>query len=891
MRSLLFLFTFITAWFTVSAQENCLYQSDAFRIYHDRIEQGDFKAIVVSPFEMRSNYRSKDADRFSPDITFKFSINSRDNEMACGQDHQVTLQPQNGRCITAIRFGKQVVNKIAVSDDMNLPPNTVWTIQLDMREVFDSFKERGYYTFYNGEKLDQGDFKGVYVAGNAAPLMWDFSNLHNRPELQLKDPDGDGIFETTLIMNAKGSEKRTAAQWKKLNNTSAYPQYSSDYPVSDAIYNLGLDEMINAVEPDSTFRTGKEWAGVWTRDISYSIILSMAYLQPKVAVNSLMHKVKNKRIIQDTGTGGAWPVSTDRMIWAVAAWEVYKATGDQGWLEEAFAIIRQSVEDDMQNIYDPETGLVKGESSFLDWREQTYPRWMQPADIFESECLSTNAIHYQANVILAKMAQALNHHEVAKKHLEVAETIKAGINHYLWLPDKGYYAQFRYGRGFKSVSPRSDALGEALCVIFGIADAKRAEQIVASTPVSAYGIPCISPQIPTIPPYHNNAVWPFVQTFWMWAAASVNNEKSVMESLSSIYRPAAMFLTNKENFVAETGDFSGTQINSDNMLWSLSGNISLVHKVLFGIRHLENKLTFSPFVPEVMKGKRKLTNFTYRNAILDIELYGYGNKIVSFELNGKKITLPEIPATLSGRHTIKIELEGQKFAHSVTNRKPVIFSLPAPEVKYENQELSWIAVDQSAGYKILINGAVSETTTQTSIEVEPGSYSEYQVIAFDKNRTESFASEPVEVALDHFVQIIHAENVAAKSGAPYKGFSGDGFIEVSKTVNQEVRFPLQVEADAMYMVDFRYANGNGPVNTENKCAVRTLLADGKPVNSVVFPQRGKGEWSNWGFSNSLKIQLTKGAHVISITLQDANENMNGDTNQAMIDYLRIQRMK
>ena len=34
------------------------------------------------------------------------------------------------------------------------------------------------------------------------------------------------------------------------------------------------------------------------------------------------------RIIQDTGTGGSWPCSSDRVIWAVAAWRVYLATGD-----------------------------------------------------------------------------------------------------------------------------------------------------------------------------------------------------------------------------------------------------------------------------------------------------------------------------------------------------------------------------------------------------------------------------------------------------------------------------------------------------------------------------------------------------------------------------------
>ena len=66
--------------------------------------------------------------------------------------------------------------------------------------------------------------------------------------------------------------------------------------------------------------------------------------------------------------------------------------------------------------YDNETGLVKGESSFLDWREETYPKWMQPADIYESECLGTNAVHYEANIVLSKMALLMNDKTVAAKH-------------------------------------------------------------------------------------------------------------------------------------------------------------------------------------------------------------------------------------------------------------------------------------------------------------------------------------------------------------------------------------------------------------------------------------------------------------------------------------------
>ena len=359
---------------------------------------------------------------------------------------------------------------------------------------------------------------------------------------------------------------KTAVSWKLSRDITAFPQYHSELPVSDAVYNLSLEEMIRAVEKDSTFRTGEKWGGVWTRDISYSIIHSMAYMQPRVAMYSLLRKVnKKKRIIQDTGTGGAYPCSTDRIIWAVAAWELYKVTGDTNWLQQAYTIIKNSVEDDLQNVYDAKTGLVKGESSFLDWREETYPAWMQPADIYESECLGTNAVHYQANRILSQMAAILKDTKAVTKYQSIAARIKEGINQYLWMPDKKYYAQYLYGRNYKILSPRSEALGEALCVLFGIADTEKTKQIIAHTPLTAYGISCIYPQIPDIPPYHNNANWPFVQAYWLRAAAMAGNEKAVLESIADIYRPAALFLTNKENMVADNGDYNGTQINSSVM--------------------------------------------------------------------------------------------------------------------------------------------------------------------------------------------------------------------------------------------------------------------------------------------------------------------------------------
>ncbi len=880
-------FIFTSCMISKSQAQQPLYQSNAFSVYNDKVVQGKYEAKAIAADHITSNYESPSNLYQSSDISFKFAINGKDNEMPSGQDHHFTVEAAAGYAETpAIIFGKQLNQKSAKAD--YLKPNTKLKLRLDMTEVLKQFEQTGFYITFNGTKIYKQDFKGVYVAGGTLPMIWDFDNLVNNNSLQLKDNDGDGIYETELILNAKQDQKQTAAEWKQTKNTSAFPQLQTDYLLANAIYNMSLEEMMKAVEPDSTFRTGKEWAGVWTRDISYSIILSMAYLQPQVAKNSLLKKVnKKKRIIQDTGTGGAYPASTDRMIWATAAWEVYKATGDKDWLMLAFEIIKNSIDDDLQNAYDASTGLVKGESSFLDWREQTYPKWMQPADIFESECLGTNAAHYQANIVLSEMAKILNLKSVAENYAAIANNIKEGINKYLWMPDKGYYAQFLYGRNFKMVSPRSEALGEALCILFGIADEKMAAQMLASVPVTNFGITCIYPQIPNIPPYHNNAVWPFVQSYWALASAKAGNERSVVECFNNIYRPAALFLTNKENYVADNGDFAGTQINSSNMLWSLSGNLAIVHKVFFGMEFQEEQLVFHPFVPVSFKGKHFLSNFKYRNAVLSVEVEGYGNKIVQFILDGKIQSKAVFPASITGKHYIKIILDSNPFADQKINKVANYTTAAAPLLSYADGKLSWQNSAEAASSIIIKNGTKVDSIQGNSFAVTADAYAEYQVIAVDKNGVPSFASEPVAVANEKMIITYEVENTNPKSDLNYQGFTAAGFTETSKTINATVAVPVEVTEAGLYAVDFKYANGNGPTNTENKCAIRTLMVNTKVAGTIILPQRGKNEWSNWGYSNSVKVYLEKGKQIIILTLEDHNDNMNGDINQAMLDNMRV----
>ncbi len=868
--------------------DQILFESDAYTVYSDRVTQGLFESAALTPTSMISNYQSPANEAHSRTVLFKFSLNGKDNELPPGSDHTMVLFPEQGGATTpVIRFGERYVDTSSIPENSYLEPNTRFRVRLDLSPVLEAFEKQGYYETYAGERVYKEDFKGVYVAGNADPLSWDFENLPSREGMQLTDPDGDGIYETTLTLNQYNPENFTANRWELKEDVSAYPQYRSQQLLIDALYNLSLEELKLDVRPDSTFMAGKEWNGVWTRDISYSIVLALAAIEPEISKNSLMRKVANQRIIQDTGTGGSWPISTDRTTWALAAWEVYKVTGDRAWLQQAYEIIGNSVADDLQVAYDKETGLFLGESSFLDWRKQSYPRWMEPVDIYISQNLGTNAVHYQTYRILTQMAEALG--EPVENFATIAEGIKKGINEHLWVEDKGFYGQYLYGKQYLSLSPRAEALGEALSVLFEIADADRREQVVKNTPVVSYGIPSIFPQIPGIPPYHNNGIWPFVQAYWNWAAAKTGNEQALAHGLGALYRQSALFLTNKENMVAESGDFKGTEVNSDRQLWSVAGNLAMVYRVFYGMHFEPDGLRFAPAVPAAYASKRQLSNFRYRNATLEIRMEGWGNTINSMLLDGEPLQEPFLPADLSGPHLVEIVLANRGgFDEDEFNLRANHTAPETPLARWENKSLSWQPVSGAAKYQVWLNGEMVGETQETVYRPDnSANYAEYQVAAVDAEGYKSFLSQPVTVTENTQVLTYEAEKFATNSKLPYAGYQGNGFVVLSKQENKDLALPVRVPVAGRYLVDFRYSNGSGPINTDNKAAIRTLFNEDSFVSAVVFPQRGTDEWSNWGWSNPVEVELQAGENNLSLRFAPANENMNREVNKAMLDQVRL----
>ncbi len=854
---------------------NTLHTSEAFTITRDGIVQGKNVAVVISPTEIKSNYASPANEIYSSRIHFKFSLNEKDNDLAEGMDREIQIKGEKESEIYV--FGLPS-GKTEGAREI-LPTDYPYKFRLDLRPVLEQFEDKGFYEAVDGSKVAKDEFKGVYIAGSSLPLSWDWVGLEEKG-LELTDPDGDGIYEIDLVLNPKiESEERT---WKLTLDISHLPKLTSDVPMVDALFNMALQESVLAVEPDSTFRTGAAWGGVWTRDISYSIYLALAYINPEVAKISLMKKVNRKRTVQDTGSGGSWPVSSDRVVWALAAWEVYKVTGERDWLEQCFEIIKNSAADDYLTLHS-ETGMYKGESSFLDWREQTYPKWMSNMDIYVSENLGTNAVHYQEHIILDAMAKILG--EPSGKFEEIAEGIKQGMNAHLWIEEKGYFAQYIYGKQHLIKSPRFEALGEALAVIFEIADADRAKIIVSQSPLTAFGATCIYPQIPGIPPYHNDAIWPFVQSYWNMAAAKTGNEKVLNHGLASIYRAAGLFLSNYENMDTETGDFKATEINSHQMLWSIAGNLAMVHRVFFGMEFHPDRLTFNPVIPEAYSGTMRLVNFNYRKATLDITVSGFGNKTASIQIDGEETHSAEIPSTLQGSHSIIIKLDNKSFDNQEINLVENHYTLPNPIARKRNDTLEWNAVEKATSYLVYENGKSLKFTDVPFFIPNSGDLpAEYAVSAIDSAGYESFISEPI--GIGYKTEIVEAEGYTNRSNKKYLNFTGPGFVEVSAEINKEIIIPLRL-LPGEYLVDLRYSNGSGHWNTDNKCAIRSLFLNTDYIGPLVMPQRGLDEWSDWGYSNSLRITIPDGENTLKISFEDWNINMNTEVNHAMIDHIRF----
>jgi hypothetical protein len=411
------------------------------------------------------------------------------------------------------------------------------------------------------------------------------------------------------------------------------PTTTTGSALFDALFAMAVDDArLNSVAeirdaaydggqpiPCVCYQTGEKWHYVWTRDLSYAAHLGLSWLDPERVATSLRFKVSGFRpgtvapaglpadslqIIQDTGSGGSWPVSTDRVTWAWGAEAALLALPPEqagALADTAYRALRGTLEADRLAAFDAGSGLYGGEQSFLDWRTQSYAPWIvnNLSRMAASKSLSTNVGHYQALSLAARLARERGDAALAARYLGWADGLKAAINRVFWLDDVQQYASLTTDDEVPLALHRYDLLGTALAVISGVAPPDRAAAALARYPHAPFGAPVLSPQLPGVPVYHNRALWPFVTAYALRAAAVVGNSAVAAQAFESLQRGAALNLSNMENLEWLTGlpQFDdGPVINSRRQLWSVGAYLALVVEGVFGLHATADGLRVALFL-------------------------------------------------------------------------------------------------------------------------------------------------------------------------------------------------------------------------------------------------------------------------------------------------------
>jgi hypothetical protein len=547
--------------------------------------------------------------------------------------------------------------------------------------------------------------------------------------------------------------------------------------------------------PCLCFETGLKWPYVWTRDLSYSVDLGLWRFDPVRSRNGLKFKLSDVRVpsapqgmyvMQDTGSGGSWPISTDRVVWFLGAQHLLD---DQAFAGDVYKALGNTLAQDRQYAFDTGFGLYRGETSFLDWREQTYPAWTADnvVAIGQSFALSTNVLHYRALQLATTMAAAHHDAQAAAGYRTQAAALKAAINAHFWRSDRGLYMSYIGGDG--TPYDTYDLLGIALAITSGVADGERARQALANYPIWPAGSPVIWPERADQPIYHNRAIWPFVSAYALRAARMVNQPARIAHEIESVMRGAALYGSNMENYELLTqgqhvdeGRLSGPVVNSPRQVWSVAAYLSMVTEGVFGIGEdgrVEPKLP-SSMLPTLFGTRSSITlTLPDRRITLQLPKDRNGNLLVADRTE------------THGRNTL-VTLKAVQVQDVPLRTDAPLYAPPAPAAPVLTADGDGWRVQVDGKVALYLNGRRHGSIDGNSrLPHQPG------LACVSATRADA-----------HGLESLHSPDTCV----------GD----VAKVVGAWPR-TWTAPAAGDYRVAFDYTNEHGPINTGVTAAVKMLL--------------------------------------------------------------------
>ncbi len=592
------------------------------------------------------------------------------------------------------------------------------------------------------------------------------------------------------------------------------PEFDSQQPMVDALYNMSIDHIVDAIEGSGRFAVSQS---NYSR-LYCSIFLSLAALKPHQSMATLRSMVDRDSIIMQRE--GQWPVVSDHIGWATAAWEVYLATGDRNWLDYSYHVIKKTLGINRAVLLDQSTGLIHG-AGYTSARPLGVRRmtWMGYNDLFACMSLGNNILTGNALAILADMSDELG---IDNDYQREAQRIKDAINQHLWNEDRECYSSFLYGMAFPRQSPLADNTSQAMCVLWGIADDDRAENLIAHTPVSDLGVNVSYPPANALEPFLANSSWATTQAMWNLAAASVGNENALRRGLGALYRAQALY---------QSRGIHMQDIKTD-MLGTSASNVAMVLRVFAGMNFTPEGIEFSPMVPNGMDGKKTFKGFIYRRAVLDFTIHGVGNEVESITDNDKVMESPFLPADIEGHHHIVIKLRhDNRNSQQVTIYKSEVFLPPTPVIEWKGDTGHIINYVPGTPYRLSTNGILSELVDSVFVLPRTDNFTEFSV-EIEGKYGPGFMSRPM-------MQFGLTPQVAF----------------YPKTDSDSAIINVSVAPGGDYLLDVGY-RATGTLD------VRRVTVNGHPMGTLVMASGVPVEVEGIAYSNLVTVKLLKGQNVI-----------------------------
>lgn len=427
-------------------------------------------------------------------------------------------------------------------------------------------------------------------------------------------------------------------------------------------------------------RAGGDYNTPWTRDASINSWNAASLLEPKVARNTLwavcdIESVTGKLIVQ---RDNQW---WDKVIWITGAWSHYLITGNKDFLRNAYEVSVSTLNEMKSTRYNEEYNLFQGPSFFNDGiagypaelhqPENTSSFVLDHPDTHSIMALSTNCLYYNAYRCTALMGSILKESKNKIEYFhDFSSRLKDSINKHFWVFEKNLYGYFIYGEGRLKgeLHTSQEGMGLSLAIIFGVADEARIKQILDNTHLQPKGITVSWPHFGDLysddkPGRHNVITWPLINGFWAHAASLGKREDILafeVENIASLVKDSNNHFY--EIYDSITGAVSGgwqcgvSWKSCTDQTWSATSYIRAIINGVFGVNFHIDKIEFQPCLPWSF-GNVSLSNFKYREMVLNIKLSGKGCKIKDFYVDGIRNEDDFIYSNLCGEHTVEIEMK------------------------------------------------------------------------------------------------------------------------------------------------------------------------------------------------------------------------------------------